>query len=68
MSTHPHPDESLRLCTGLCQSITVTLAAAKRVSHRQPKGVWLTAVTVVSFHIYLNLQTQTNKHRRAKLL
>lgn len=53
MSTHPHPDESLCLCAGLRQSVTVTLAAANWVSYRQPKRVWLTAVTVVSFHIYL---------------
>lgn len=52
-ATHPHSDESLSLCAGLRQPITVTLAAAQRVSYRQPKCVWLTAVTVVSFYVGL---------------
>lgn len=33
MSTHPHPDEPLGLCAGLCQPVTVTLAAAEWVSY-----------------------------------
>lgn len=57
-ATHPHSDESLCLAAGLRQSVTVTLAAAQRVSYRQPKCVWLTAVTVVSFYVDLKGQTE----------
>lgn len=68
MSAHPHPDEPLGLCAGLCQPVTVTLAAAEWVSYRQPKRVWLTAVTVVSFHVYLKQQTHKGEVSFCKVL
>ncbi|TNN39889.1 hypothetical protein EYF80_049942 [Liparis tanakae] len=48
-----NPDESSRLCAGARQAVTVTVAAAERVSYRQPKRVGLTAVAVVSVNIRL---------------
>lgn len=52
-ATHPHPDQSFCLVAEVCESVAVALAAAQWISHRQPKCVGFTVLTVVSLYIFL---------------
>lgn len=63
-STHPHPDESLRLRAGVCQAVTVTVAAAQRILQGQSERVGLATVAVVSHHIFLK---ERIKKRHARI-
>lgn len=61
-STHPHPDESLRLRAGVCQAVTVTVAAAQRILQGQSERVGLATVAVVSHHIFLKERIKKDMH------